>query len=861
MAHYRISRIFLLLLLMGTLVFTLNTQFIDIGVAVYIGDVFIKSDGSIDPPDAPIQTTNNITYTLTDSINGQITIERGNITLDGAGYIVQGSGKGNGISVTNINNVTIKNLNIKNFLTGICLDHSHGDTIYGNNITSNNCYGIWIISSSNTIIYRNNATSNLDSIVIDNSWNNTIFKNNITNSLRNGIQSLDSSNITIYNNNIKISSDAGIYLGRCLNSTIYGNNITNSGYYGLLLSDTSNCTVFKNNIENNYWGIYIDSSWNNTIFKNNIINNSHLCIQVYDSSGNVFYLNNFIGYSLHFVSSSSINTWDNGYPCGGNYWSDYTGIDKYSGPKQDKLGADVIGDTPYTINQNNIDRYPLMNPWKKTIWISPSSGPSGTKVTVIGTDFPPGNQMTITFNDMLIGHIVVSEGRRFIFTFNVPVSNAGEQLVKAQDSEGNYADTIFTVIDDTTLYIQIEVGTIHFRGEVAEFCVLTSFKGEPVNTTINEATLYYANGTLTGDLTGSIEHIATGLYRIPYEIPINAPEGTYTLLIKAEYMTNTTSSKGVSFESFLLSPTLTGWNAYLIEIKGDVAVIKTDLGNIEIKIEDLNTTLIGMENDIAVLNTMLGEIEVKIENLNATITDVRGELAVLNTTLGKIEVKVETLNATLIDVKNNVILLKTTLGTIEVKLEDLNATLIAISLNVEDLKEAFQSWTGATPSVSGYILLTLTSSELVEAPTATDSIVTLVVSGTEGTSGTTLIVIQKELLETLGATIDDIVVLIDMEQVEFEVVQHQTYYLVKIFYTHSEHAVTIHLTGGLDSDSDGVQNWEEYVTGTNPTKPDTDGDIWKDSIDPWPINSLLPNGIIATIPIVAIILVLKRKKR
>jgi hypothetical protein len=55
------------------------------------------------------------------------------------------------------------------------------------------------------------------------------------------------------------------------------------------------------------------------------------------------------------VSSSSVlfpsstNLWDNGVE--GNYWSDYNGTDS---------NQDGIGDTPYIIDANNVDHYPLM---------------------------------------------------------------------------------------------------------------------------------------------------------------------------------------------------------------------------------------------------------------------------------------------------------------------------------------------------------------------------------------------------------------------------------------------------------------------------------------------------------------------
>ena len=59
------------------------------------------------------------------------------------------------------------------------------------------------------------------------------------------------------------------------------------------------------------------------------------------------------------------NQWDNGYPSGGNFWSDYIGVDNYSGPNQNISGGDGIGDSSYNIsgNENSQDRYPFMEPW------------------------------------------------------------------------------------------------------------------------------------------------------------------------------------------------------------------------------------------------------------------------------------------------------------------------------------------------------------------------------------------------------------------------------------------------------------------------------------------------------------------
>jgi hypothetical protein len=61
-------------------------------------------------------------------------------------------------------------------------------------------------------------------------------------------------------------------------------------------------------------------------------------------------------------SVASKDFWDAGYPSGGNFWSDYNGTDSQNGSYQNQTGSDGIGDTPYVIDANNTDRYPLMAP-------------------------------------------------------------------------------------------------------------------------------------------------------------------------------------------------------------------------------------------------------------------------------------------------------------------------------------------------------------------------------------------------------------------------------------------------------------------------------------------------------------------
>jgi hypothetical protein len=73
-------------------------------------------------------------------------------------------------------------------------------------------------------------------------------------------------------------------------------------------------------------------------------------VYLFFSTGNRFYHNDFSN-TVQVQTDGLDNSWDNGYPSGGNYWSDYSGSD---------ANGDGIGDTPYIIKGNVSDHYPLM---------------------------------------------------------------------------------------------------------------------------------------------------------------------------------------------------------------------------------------------------------------------------------------------------------------------------------------------------------------------------------------------------------------------------------------------------------------------------------------------------------------------
>jgi uncharacterized repeat protein (TIGR02543 family) len=153
----------------------------------------------------------------------------------------------------------------------------------------------------------------------------------------------------------------GIYLSASSNNnTLSGNNVTANNNFGIWLESSSNNVLSGNNFANDVYGMGLSSSDNNTLSDNNVTANGHDGIYLSSSSGNTFFHNRFVNNAEQVSSDGSPNTWDDGYPSGGNYWSNYAGTDLYDGPLQNLPGSDGMGDTPYTIDGNNRDNYPWM---------------------------------------------------------------------------------------------------------------------------------------------------------------------------------------------------------------------------------------------------------------------------------------------------------------------------------------------------------------------------------------------------------------------------------------------------------------------------------------------------------------------
>jgi len=247
------------------------------------------------------------------------------------------------LALINCTNIHIRNVTLTDNGQGLLLAFTTNSTIENVTIANNNV-GIHVLSSDVNLITVSTITNNAFGISLYRSSSNNITKNTLTN---NGYGS-------------------GFHYG-CV---LIGRLVMGWGVLRTTETVPSEDNIISSNmISNNGGGIVISNpGTTRTIINGNTISTNGDGIYVeFGASNNKIYHNNFIDNEEHVHIDTEygavVNVWDDGYPSGGNYWSDYTGVDLFSGPYQNVTGSDGIGDTPYFIDENNQDNYPLMEPW------------------------------------------------------------------------------------------------------------------------------------------------------------------------------------------------------------------------------------------------------------------------------------------------------------------------------------------------------------------------------------------------------------------------------------------------------------------------------------------------------------------
>ena len=221
-------------------------------------------------------------------------------------------------------NVLIRNVTVKNGVTGIFVDHSNNTHIIDSNVM--NC-----IPDSTMVFYEFQQ-----GIRVQYSFNCVIRNNVIANNAVTGVLVTDSSNFTVSSNQVYRNGNSSNSYGLNANASSYGliayNNVYENKWDNIGLGyGSTNCTILGNNVTGyTVFGVWVD----------------------HDSDGNLFYDNNIVKNVIAAQPVNVLSQWDSGIE--GNYWGDYFAANNTD------INYDGIGDSSYGVDNNNADRFPLM---------------------------------------------------------------------------------------------------------------------------------------------------------------------------------------------------------------------------------------------------------------------------------------------------------------------------------------------------------------------------------------------------------------------------------------------------------------------------------------------------------------------
>jgi parallel beta-helix repeat protein len=222
----------------------------------------------------------------------------------------------------------------------------------------------------------------------------------------------DSSVDEVVGNELQHSQVDSIYVNRSMEPLeIEQNNASNSNVslYVTLCDFVSDNAIIGNDFSDSNLTNVSDSDLGGGFESNDLLHVRNTTF--YDDDLADVYHNNFDSAGFYsYLSPILSGSWNAPYPVGGNYWTGYDGIDRFSGPGQDLPGSDGIGDTPYAIS-GITDDYPLMKPWANAVvafselglpvgepWSVSLNGATESSVGGATVDFDQGNGAYTAFN-------------------------------------------------------------------------------------------------------------------------------------------------------------------------------------------------------------------------------------------------------------------------------------------------------------------------------------------------------------------------------------------------------------------------------------------------------------------------------
>jgi parallel beta-helix repeat protein len=192
--------------------------------------------------------------------------------IDALGKVVDSDSQAGTVYCIGCENVTIKDLTLKNNMNGILLENTTNCKIETNEISNNSC-GIEFTSSKKNVIRNNYITNSLnDGFTLDSSDNNTIEYNTVFMNGHYGVSLWYSAGNELIRNNISTNNN-GLGINYSNYTIVEEDTISFNKINGLLLRNSIENHLAQNSINNNLKGFWMIFSSTNEIADNTIFSN------------------------------------------------------------------------------------------------------------------------------------------------------------------------------------------------------------------------------------------------------------------------------------------------------------------------------------------------------------------------------------------------------------------------------------------------------------------------------------------------------------------------------------------------------------------------------------------------------------
>ncbi|MFZ8782844.1 MAG: phage tail protein [Desulfurococcaceae archaeon] len=342
----------------------------------------------------------------------------------------------------------------------------------------------------------------------------------------------------------------------------------------------------------------------------------------------------------------------------------------------------------------------------------------GGNYTVLVRDETTGEYISVEIYDYLVNTTFTVLPRLVVEPSVIPSSYDGFINITGTGFE---ATTLYWVTLDNQFLALVksdENGTFRiqlvgggFRPGLHVIAVYKTAVESGVVYVLTDTVVAYAHFTVTeeGDIiAGKIDELKEVLVLL-----INSSREEILIRIDNNTVTILSELREIKTDLATLLELLEGINATLIEIKGDIATISTNVGYIRVKVDFLER-LINLSREaiieeirdgVAVIQLNIGnlrvEIRAKLDAINATLIEIKGDIATISTNVGEIKARVDTLRdliessriAIITEIRDGVATIQTDLAEIKAVLDalepviiDINDTVVTILTRIGELQ-------------------------------------------------------------------------------------------------------------------------------------------------------------------------------